>query len=211
MREFFAAFYESWLTFMSGLASVAFWFISAVLEGTSIPVSIRIAFIVAAACSMYYASYRVWKHATKTATQRMLTLETELAGLRALLSNEKEQLAESNTARLKEEADRKALAHTSLNKLKQELILLMEKRKVSFPTAGGLYQLPAMQQRHAQETKDALANWMREARKAATEVSLVNFLPPLTELDSIQSDHSEADRFAQRLRDSVDVILKRLG
>ncbi len=106
MRDFFQAFWDNWLTFMSGFASVSFWLVSAILESTTIPVSVRIGFIAAAACSMYYASYRVWKSTTDRGNKRIAEVEAKFDTLQAQISSK-----ESEIAMLKRAIEEERVAH----------------------------------------------------------------------------------------------------
>lgn len=205
MRDFFRAFCESWLTFMSGIASVGFWLVSAVAEGLNYPISVRVGFIAAAAISTFIASYRVWLHATKTAAERITTLAAKVTELQ-------EQLSKKNAAQLKEEAEKRATAYVRLNKLGQDLGMLMEARKQTHPKVGGRYELEPNQQKHAQETKKQLAQWLASAVAEAKEVSLEKFLPASEDVDAAPATtHGDVERIAQRLRDGIEVILRKLG
>ncbi len=108
-------------------------------------------------------------------------------------------------------AKKKALAHTRLNKLRQDLAGLVEARQASYPKSGPRYEIEKVERSHAQVTKDSLAKWLKAAREEASVVSLDSFLPAVAEVDSLQPDHLEAMKFAQRLREGVDVILNRLA
>jgi hypothetical protein len=126
-------------------------------------------------------------------------LQQQIDDLRARLLGKQDELV-----------NKKAHVYSRLNKLRHDLNALVEARKASFPMSRG-QELRAREQRHAQETKDMLAALLIEAKKEASEVSLDNFLPTLSDLDDIQPKREGADKVFLVFRDGIDAVLKRLS
>jgi hypothetical protein len=107
--------------------------------------------------------------------------------------------------------DQRAIAHAALSKLEQDLDELVTSAKQTRPNEGPAQRLPTMQREHAERMKNALADWLRRARKEAAKVSLRGYLATPTELAAARPDYHELLKFAERLAEAVNAILKRLG
>jgi hypothetical protein len=94
MRDFLNAFGNSFVTAMSGLFSIIFWAVAAVGEALSFPVSVRVGFIFAAAGSMYYAAFLVWKGEV----EKRKVLETRIAELEDKETSHRAELHRAQTA-----------------------------------------------------------------------------------------------------------------
>lgn len=138
--------------------------------------------------------------------------EEEIANAQKQLAETRDEVAEKDAVRLKQQLDseKKALAHARLNKLRQRLETLIAERRASYPTSGG-QDLSIRLRNHAQETKDLLAKWLIEARKEAIEISLDGYLPVQTDLDDVQPERSQVEKFAQLLDNGTEAILRRLA
>jgi hypothetical protein len=123
MWEFLRAFWGDFVATMSGIVSVLLWITSALLEGSNVPLSVRLTFIVAAACCMVLASFRVWKEATDKGAARLAAREAEWKGAQEAWAAERAQLQDqiSRTAMGRDVAQKLSDFHREAGALRTQI------------------------------------------------------------------------------------------